>query len=111
MGVALGPSVSVTVGVKLGGTGVMVNVGDGVWLGGAVSVGVDDGTTVSVGVEVDTIVGIAVVGVAEGAACVVARPGKLQARIVKPSTRNKNMDFLISSFYKLFRDLPPLNIL
>ena len=101
MDVALGPWVSVTVGVK-----VMV----GVRLGMVVSVGISVAVAVSVGGTVcDAIAGIAVVGAAEGGACGAVKTGKLQARVIKLRTRNKKISFCIPLFYNLFCILHPPN--
>jgi hypothetical protein len=80
---------------------VMVGVG----LGMAVSVGGGVGVAVLVG----GIVCVAVAGTAEGVAGCVARTGKLQARAIRLSIRNKKMGFRIPLFYNLFCVLHPYN--
>ena len=98
VGVALGPGVSVTVGVR-----VVV----GVRLGTAVSVGSGVRVIVSVGKTVS----VAVAGRAEGVACGVAKAGKLQAKAIKPGIRKKKTDFRIPLFYNLFCILSLIKVL
>ena len=97
VGVALGPLVSVIVGVKLG---VGVRLAVMVRLGNALAVGIGNKVGVS-------LVRVASGSVADGAACGGIKPGRLQARLIRFRTRKIKIGFLMILFYSLFGLLYP----
>jgi hypothetical protein len=97
VGVALGPLVSVIVGVKVN-VGVILAVM--VKLGKALAVGIGN----RVGVSLAKVVAGSVAG---GAAWNGVRAGRLQARMIRFRTRKIKIGFLMFLFYSLFSLLYP----